>query len=113
MTISLLNDVGIWPLWAYIKEIDRSRKVLERFIGASTIFTPYYDNDAHFISDNKDIKVSHYCNENDCLAIVGNISLDIQSAYVCPNDLIVTSAVDCFNVSLESQNHQLLNYRRN
>ena len=74
--ILLLHDILVWPVWSNTNIWVQRNKILNKFPGlASAKFISYYDKNRLFYSDNADVYVSAYQNNNnEYLMIIANLS---------------------------------------
>lgn len=97
MSMLLLHDVNVWPIWSNVEYINKVTSILDDFDINSAEFIPYFSHDAIATSNNKDILVSAYCQSSGlCLLIIGNMSAKKHNVKVCAQVLNLTGIVDAF-----------------
>lgn len=73
MTLLMLHDVLVWPIWCNVDVVEECYRVLNEFKFENSEFISYYDHSPVAISETSDVYVSAYVNNDKVLLVVGNI----------------------------------------
>jgi hypothetical protein len=84
MTLLLLHDAGVWPLWVNVQEVDRALEQLDRFGVVDARFVPYYHPTPLARVQGSDILVSGYSLDQQTLLIAGNVQKTAAEGLLCP-----------------------------
>lgn len=124
MALLMLHDVGVWPLWCNVDEVNRALEALESFGYEDAVFHPYFSQPTPARTSLADVYVSSYERNGAILLVVGNLSTDSRHGKVCLNPSSFTGlheaqewpsrtdvALDssgCMQVDLQGQDYRLI-----
>jgi hypothetical protein len=110
MTLLLLHDVAVWPIWSNVSYIDKVYKILDESNVIGATFYPYFSKNALATTNNSNILVSGYCSaSNECLAIVGNTIKTTSNANICIPNISTTANIELFNIDKQKIETKILN----
>lgn len=122
MGLLMLHDIGIWPLWCNVSEVNRALSALDRFNFQQSEFLPYFSAHPPALSSSPNILVSSYKNSNtDQLLAVINVSKTNASGETCLSQsgayqftnwltgkILSNTKPNCFNLSVGTQDYALI-----